>query len=51
VTVHDPIPVSDVSVAECACGCVDGGEPELDVRAIPHAIRHATVSMRLTRRD
>ena len=46
MTVHDPIPVSDVSVAECACGCVDGGEPELDVRAIPHAIRHATVSMR-----
>ena len=43
MTVHDPIPVSDVSVAECACGCVDGGEPELDVRAIPHAIRHATV--------
>jgi len=28
----------------CSCGEVDGpGFPELDVRAIPHAIRHATV--------
>ncbi|GAB3260429.1 hypothetical protein GCM10027448_32790 [Nocardioides dilutus] len=28
----------------CSCGEVDGpGYPELDVRAIPHAIRHATV--------
>ena len=28
----------------CACGEADGaGYPELDVRAIPHAIRHATV--------
>ncbi len=28
-----------------SCGCheVDEGAPELDVRAIPHAIRHATV--------
>ena len=43
MTVHDPIPVSDVSVAECSCGCVDSAEPELDVRSIPHAIRHATV--------
>lgn len=28
----------------CACGEVDGpGYPELDVRSIPHAIRHATI--------
>lgn len=27
----------------CACGGHDQGVPELDVRQIPHAIRHATV--------
>ena len=28
----------------CACGEVDGpGYPELDVRSVPHAIRHATI--------
>ncbi|HET9021437.1 MAG TPA: DUF2249 domain-containing protein [Ornithinibacter sp.] len=27
----------------CGCGESDHGVPELDVRAIPHAIRHATV--------
>ncbi|WP_127126017.1 DUF2249 domain-containing protein [Georgenia sp. SYP-B2076] len=27
----------------CACGGHDEAVPELDVRAIPHAIRHATV--------
>lgn len=27
----------------CGCGESDSGPPELDVRAIPHAIRHATV--------
>jgi uncharacterized protein (DUF2249 family) len=28
----------------CACGTVDPpGNPELDVRVIPHAIRHATI--------
>ncbi|USQ82069.1 DUF2249 domain-containing protein [Ornithinimicrobium faecis] len=35
------IPVQDVS--GCACGEHDVAVPELDVRAIPHAIRHATV--------
>lgn len=35
------IPVQDVS--GCACGGHDPAIPELDVRAIPHAIRHATV--------
>jgi uncharacterized protein (DUF2249 family) len=27
----------------CGCGETGGDAPELDVRAIPHAIRHATV--------
>ena len=27
----------------CGCGEVDAGAPELDVRPIPHSIRHATV--------
>ncbi len=27
----------------CGCGEAVGDAPELDVRAIPHAIRHATV--------
>ncbi|HMM94982.1 DUF2249 domain-containing protein [Phycicoccus sp.] len=27
----------------CGCGDADHGAPELDVRSIPHAIRHATV--------
>lgn len=35
------IPVQDVS--GCACGEHDVQVPELDVRSIPHAIRHATV--------
>lgn len=43
MTVPAHLPVSDVSTSACACGCVDDGEPELDVRVIPHAIRHATV--------
>ena len=30
-------------VSGCACGEHDVTVPELDVRAIPHAIRHATV--------
>jgi uncharacterized protein (DUF2249 family) len=35
--------LSDVSTAGCGCGCSDTGTPVLDVRQIPHAIRHATV--------
>ncbi|MFV0463564.1 MAG: DUF2249 domain-containing protein [Nostocoides sp.] len=38
---------TDLPVTEAphACGCQDHdhGDPELDVRTIPHAIRHATV--------
>jgi len=43
VTASQPLPVSDVSKPTCGCGCSDACEPELDVRTIPHAIRHATV--------
>ncbi len=43
---HDrtEIPVTETAHGH-ACGCSDSahGDPELDVRAIPHAIRHATV--------
>ncbi|WP_114907543.1 DUF2249 domain-containing protein [Ornithinimicrobium murale] len=35
------IPLQDVS--GCACGEHAGDVPELDVRTVPHAIRHATV--------
>lgn len=48
MTASNPLPVSDVSKPACGCGCTDDGEPELDVRAIPHAIRHATVFGALT---
>lgn len=37
------LPMTDVSASGCACGCTDEGVPVLDVREIPHAIRHATV--------
>ena len=43
MSIHESLPVSDISATGCACGCADVGEPELDVRTIPHAIRHATV--------
>lgn len=36
------LPVHDVS-SGCVCGCTDEGVPALDVRTVPHAIRHATV--------
>mgnify|MGYP002738826642 CR=1 FL=1 len=39
----EELPVTDVSASGCACGCTDEGVPVLDVREIPHAIRHATV--------
>lgn len=40
----DPIPLQDVHAAGgCTCGEHDTDVPELDVRAIPHAIRHASV--------
>lgn len=28
----------------CGCGCApEAGDPELDVRGVPHALRHGTV--------
>ena len=44
-TSAEPIEVGhDHEAASCGCGEVDGaGFPELDARAVPHAIRHATV--------
>lgn len=38
----DDNPVGDHG-HDCACGEVDEDDPELDVRMVPHAIRHATV--------
>jgi len=29
--------------SSCGCGCGDDGVPALDVRTIPHAIRHGSV--------
>lgn len=43
---HDPEAVSSGTGevhASCSCGDANRGVPELDVRAVPHAIRHATV--------
>lgn len=37
------LPVTEVRSGGCACGCSDEGVPALDARAIPHAIRHATI--------
>lgn len=37
------LPVTDVSASGCGCGCSEDSVPVLDVREIPHAIRHATV--------
>ncbi len=46
---HATLPLSEatstaaVHAGACACGDTAGDVPELDVRVIPHAIRHATV--------
>lgn len=32
-----------VEKPSCGCGCTDESLPELDARAIPHAIRHASI--------
>lgn len=37
------LPLASAAQSSCGCGCSDEGVPELDVRTIPHAIRHATV--------
>ena len=41
--VRSELPLASGGQSSCGCGCSDEGVPELDVRAIPHAIRHATV--------
>ena len=39
-----PRPTGGCGGHACSCGEVDGpGYPELDARAVPHAIRHATI--------
>jgi uncharacterized protein (DUF2249 family) len=44
---HTTLPVTEASapahVGACGCGETASDAPELDVRVIPHAIRHATV--------
>lgn len=43
------IPLTEAHPGGCGCGHEhDASAPELDVRAIPHAIRHATVFGALT---
>ena len=45
MTHHAELPLADTRGHGHSCGCADDdhGAPELDVRAIPHSIRHATV--------
>ena len=39
-----PVPAAHDSAHACECGIVaESAHPELDVRVVPHAIRHATV--------
>ncbi|TDE88768.1 DUF2249 domain-containing protein [Occultella glacieicola] len=40
----DPTPAVEHGARHaCACGGTEAPEPELDARAVPHAIRHATI--------
>ena len=39
----DEAPAAESGHGSCGCGDSDHGVPELDVRSVPHAIRHATV--------
>ncbi len=41
---HLPLTATSTEATACGCGCTDeDGVPTLDVRPVPHAIRHATV--------
>ncbi len=40
---HTTLPLAGGGQHTCGCGESDHGIPELDVRTVPHAIRHATV--------
>ena len=41
--VHNELPLAHGAGHTCACGGHDEALPELDARAIPHAIRHASI--------
>jgi uncharacterized protein (DUF2249 family) len=41
--VNQPVQVQQVTTKGCGCGGHDDEAPVLDVRTIPHAIRHAAV--------
>ncbi|MBD2760615.1 DUF2249 domain-containing protein [Yimella sp. cx-573] len=36
------LPITEKS-SGCACGCTESGIPELDVRPVPHPLRHGAV--------
>ncbi len=40
---HTELPMAHGAGHTCGCGGHDEALPELDARAIPHAIRHATI--------
>ena len=40
---HTELPLAHSAGHTCACGGHDDALPELDARAIPHAIRHASI--------
>lgn len=40
---HSELPLAHGAGHTCACGAHDHALPELDARAIPHAIRHASI--------
>ncbi len=43
MTLGNDLGLSEAGHGSCGCGEKDSGLPELDARAIPHAIRHATI--------
>lgn len=40
---HTELPLAKAQAHTCTCGEHDDQLPELDARAIPHAIRHASI--------
>lgn len=43
MSTHEQIPLTESHAHNCSCGEEEAPVPTLDARAIPHAIRHATV--------
>lgn len=44
MTAHEPLPLTETTHAGgCGCHEHDDAVPELDARAIPHAIRHGAI--------